>query len=128
MNTVIIDGKAARRAAQAFNLGSVIAALFVPLLMIWLGASMFVYASTAHHPNRKVVSYTRWAGYRFYGVSGFLVIFGSPIYSIFGNWEGIVALWAILVAIVVPAGIWAIVRAHREEWPDTTVQLAPTAA
>lgn len=115
MNTVIIDGKAARRAAQAFNLGSVIAALFV-------------YASMAHYPNEKVVSYTRWAGYRFYGVSGFLVIFGSPIYSIFGNWEGVVAPWAILVAIVVPAGIRAIVRAHREEWPDTTVRIAPTAA
>lgn len=128
MKTVVIDAKAARRAALAFNLGSVIAAVFVPLLMLWIGASMFVYASMAHHPNEKVVAYNRWAGYRFYGVSGFLVIFGSPIYSIFNNWEGIMVLWGILFAVVVPAGVWAMIRAHKDEWSDTTVQLAPAAA
>ncbi len=114
-----ILAKDSRLAAQAFNLGSILAVLIAPLLMIWIAVSIFVYASIAHHPNKKVAEYNRWAGYRFYGVAGFMVPFGSPIYEIFGNWHGVLALWAIMFIVVVPWGIWSVIKAHREEWTET---------
>ena len=123
-----IAAKDSRLAAQAFNIGSIIAVLIAPLLMIWIAVSIFVYASVAHHPNTKVAAYNRWAGYRFYSVAGFMVPFGSPIYEIFGNWHGVLALWAIMFIVDVPWGIWSVIKAYREEWPEMQIEAALSVA
>lgn len=123
-NQLIISAKDSCRAAQMFNFGSIIAVLIAPLLMIWIAASIFVYASIAHHPNTKVAKYNQWAGYRFYGAAGSMMVFGSGIYHIFNNWHGLLAIWAIMFTIVVPAGILSIIKANNEEWLETQVGVA----
>ena len=76
MKTVekLISAAQCRRSAQIFIIGSIIAVLVPPLLMVWIAASIFAYASVAHHPDMRVREYQRWAGYRFYGLVGTLVV------------------------------------------------------
>lgn len=119
----VITAAQSRFSAQLFNIASVIATLIPPLLMIWIAASIFVYASIAHHPNPRTVYYNRISGYRFYGAAGAMVVFGQPIYSLFNNWHGLVAAWAILAIVVVPWGLWDISRARREPWQDMTIEV-----
>ena len=123
-NKHIITASQSRLAAQLFNIGSIVAVLVFPLLMIWIALSIFVYASIAHHPNPRVRAYNRWAGYRFYGAAGFMIPFGSPIYGIFGNWHGVLALWAIMFIVVIPWGIWSVIKVYRDEWQETVVEAA----
>lgn len=123
MATKIVTGKSALFAARLFNIASITATLFAPLLMIWIAASIFAYASVAHHPNPRAVYYNRISGYRFYGATGAMVIFGQPLYGLFGNWHGLVAAWLIVVVVVVPLGIWDIYRAGREKWEDLTIEV-----
>ncbi len=125
MATLSISGKSALFAARLFNIASIVATLVAPLLMIWIALSIFTYASIAHHPNPRTVYYNRWAGYRFYAAAGAGVLAGQPIYSLFENWHGLVAVWVLMVLIVVPAGIWDIVRAGRESWQDITIEVEP---
>lgn len=112
-----------RFSAQIFNIASIVAVVIPPLLMIWIAVSIFVYASIAYHPNPKVVKYNRWGGYRFYGVAGFLIPFGQPIYGYFKGWEGVLAIWILLLVVVVPGGIWDIIRAQRDKWEDMVVEV-----
>lgn len=115
----------ARFAAQLFNLASIVAVLLpLPLLLIWVGASMFVYAANAHHPNPRVAYYTRRAGYRFYAVAGALVILGQPIISWLGGFKGVFAIWILLAVGVIPAAVWDILKARRELWRDTVIEVA----
>ncbi|NOT16970.1 MAG: hypothetical protein HOP20_02735 [Sulfuriferula sp.] len=123
MTTKTITAASALFSARLFNIASITATLIAPLLMIWIAASIFVYASVAHHPEARVVYYNRISGYRFYGATGAMVIFGQPIYSLFGNWHGLVAAWLILVVVVVPFGIVDIIRAGRENWQDLTIEV-----
>lgn len=123
MATKTITGKSALFAARLFNIASITATLIAPLLMIWIAASIFAYASVAHHPNPRTVYYNRISGYRFYGATGAMVVFGQPIYSLFNNWHGLVAAWLILVVVVVPFGLWDIIRAGRENWQDLTIEV-----
>ena len=118
---LIISPKDSCRAAQMFNFGSIIAVLIAPLLMIWIAASIFVYASIAHHPNAKVAKYNQWAGYRFYGAAGAMMVFGTPIYHIFNDWHGLLAIWTIMFVVVVPAGILSIIKAYKEQWSVTQI-------
>lgn len=111
-----------RLSARIFNLASMAASAIPPLLMIWIAASIFVYASVAHHPNPRVVHYNRVAGYRFYGVAGAMVVFGQPIYGLFGNWHGLLAVWAIIAVVVIPLGIRDLVRVQRENWQDIEIE------
>lgn len=117
----IISAAQQRSSARIFNLASMIAVLFPPLLMIWIGASIFAYASVAHHPNPKVVHYNRFAGYRFYGVAGAMVVLGQPIYGLFGNWHGLLAVWAIMALAVIPLGLRDLIRVQRENWQDMDI-------
>lgn len=119
----VITAGQSRFSAQLFNIASVIATLIPPLLMIWIAASIFVYASIAHHPNPRTVYYNRISGYRFYGAAGAMVVFGQPVYSLFGNWHGLVAIWAVLAIVVVPWGLWSIYTAGREQWQDMTIEV-----
>lgn len=113
-----------RFAAQVFNLATIVAVLIpLPLLMIWVGASMFVYAANAHHPDERVAQYTRRAGFRFYGVAGAMVIFGQPIVSWLGGWKGVLAIWAIFAVVLIPMAVWEIFKARREEWRDIVVEV-----
>ncbi len=98
--------------------------LSLPPVMIWLGASIFVYASIAHHPNPRTVHYNKWAGYRYYGVMGSLVVFGQPIYGLLGGWVGLMLVLGLAVAIIVPWALFDIYKAAREPWADMTIEVA----
>lgn len=115
--TKTITGDQCRRAATLFNLGNIIAiAIPFPLLIFWFGASMVIYAMNRHHPNEKVGHYTQQAAYRFYFITGFLVVIGTFIP---GGREGLVyyaALWASGIAIMVPWSLWDILKIRRDVW------------
>ena len=143
----VISASSARFAAQLFNiitvaalmisltallLGKLLAShkigflpfvLSLPPVMIWLGASIFVYASIAHHPNPRTAHYNKWAGYRFYGVMGSLVVIGQPIYGLIGGFGGLMLVLGLAVAIIVPWALFDIWRAAREKWEDLTVEV-----
>jgi hypothetical protein len=143
----VIPAASSRFAAQIFNILSVTALLVslvaltlgkllaghkigflpfvlsLPPVMLWLAASIFVYAAIAHHPNPRTVFYNKWAGYRFYGVMGSLVVFGQPLYGLFGGWQGLMLVLGLAVAIIVPWSLWDIYRAAREPWQDITLEV-----
>jgi hypothetical protein len=145
--TRLIPATSSRFAAQIFNiltvaslllsisallLGKLLASqkvgflpfvLSLPPVMIWLGASIFVYASIAHHPNPLVAHYNKWAGYRFYGVMGSLVVIGPAIYGLLGGWQGLMLVLGSAVAIIVPWAIYDIIQAAREPWQDITIEV-----
>jgi hypothetical protein len=124
-NTVITAAQS-RFSAKVFTLASIVATLIPPLLMIWIAVSIFVYASIAHHPNPVVANYNKWSGYRFYGATGFLTVFGQPIYTLVDDWKiSLPLLWGILAIVVIPWGIIDIVRANKENWQDMVIE-APT--
>lgn len=106
------------------NIGFLPFVLSLPPVMIWLGASIFVYASIAHHPNARTVHYNKWAGYRFYGVMGSMVVFGQLIYGLVGGWQGLMLVLGLAVAIIVPWAIVDIVKAAREPWEDMTIEVS----
>jgi hypothetical protein len=97
--------------------------LSLPPVMIWLGASIFVYASIAHHPNPLTAHYNKWAGYRYYGVMGSLVVFGQPIYDLLGGWLGLMLVLGLAVMIIVPWALFDIYKAAREPWQDLIVEV-----
>ena len=98
--------------------------LSLPPVMLWLGASIFVYASIAHHPNSRTTHYNKWAGYRFYGVMGSLVVIGPAIYGLLGGWLGLMLVLGLAVLIIVPWAIYDIYKAAREPWQDMTIEVA----
>jgi hypothetical protein len=144
----VISASSSRFAAQLFNLITVVAlmisltalllgkllashkigflpfVLSLPPVMIWLGGSIFVYASIAHHPNARTAYYNKWAGYRFYGVMGSLVVIGPAIYGLLGGWQGLMLVLGLAVAIIVPWAIYDIYKAAREPWQDITIEVA----
>ncbi len=97
--------------------------LSLPPVMIWLGASIFVYASIAHHPNPRTTHYNKWAGYRYYGVMGSLVVFGQPLYDLLGGWPGLMLVLGLAVTIIVPWALFDIYKAAREPWQDMTIEV-----
>ena len=121
--TKIVSAANQRLSAKVFNLASMVATAIPPLLMIWVAASIFVYASVAHHPNPRVTQYNRIAGYRFYGVAGTMVVLGQPIYGLFGNWHGLVAVWAVMALVVLPWGIRDLIRVEQDEWKDMEIEV-----
>lgn len=123
MATHVVTAKGALLAARLFNIASIVATVVAPLLMIWIAASIFTYAAIAHHPNPTTVYYNRWAGYRFYGATGAMVVAGQPLYAVFNNWHGLVLIWALMVLVVVPWGLRDIWRAGKEEWQDMTIEV-----
>jgi hypothetical protein len=144
----VISASSSRFAAQLFNIITVVALLIsltalllgkllashnigflpfvlsLPPVMLWLGASIFVYASIAHHPNPRTTHYNKWAGYRFYGVMGSLMVIGPAIYGLLDGWQGLMLVLGLAVAIIVPWAIYDIVRAAREPWQDMTIDVA----
>jgi len=144
----VISAASSRFAAQLFNIITVVALLIsltalllgkllathkigflpfvlsLPPVMLWLGASIFVYASIAHHPNPRTTHYNKWAGYRFYGVMGSLMVIGPAIYGLLDGWQGLMLVLGTAVLIIVPWAIYDIYKAAREPWQDMTIEVA----
>lgn len=116
-----------RRSAQLFILGSILAVVVFPLIMVWIAASIFVYASAAHHPDRRVGEFQRWAGYRFYGLVGTLVVtlnFSGEMKAwVGGGVNLLIAVWVVSLLVVVPLGIRDLIRISRENWQDMLVEV-----
>ncbi|HSJ79656.1 MAG TPA: hypothetical protein VK910_00465 [Thiobacillus sp.] len=144
----VISASSSRFAAQLFNiltvaalsisltallLGKLLASqkigflpfvLSLPPVMLWLGASIFVYAGIAHHPNPRTVHFNKWAGYRFYGVMGSLMVIGPAIYGLLDGWQGLMLVLGLAVLIIVPWALFDIYKAAREPWQDMTIEVA----
>ncbi len=144
----VISASSSRFSAQLFNLITVIVLLismttlllgklfvsqkigFLPLvlsmppIMIWLGGSIFVYASIANHPNPRTAHYNKWAGYRYYGVMGGLMVLGPPLYDLVEGWQGLMLVLGLAVTIIVPWALFDIYKAAREPWQDMTIEVA----
>jgi hypothetical protein len=129
MKTVekLISAAQCRRSAQIFIIGSMISVLVPPLLMVWIAASIFAYASVAHHPDMRVREYQRWAGYRFYGLVGTLVVvlnFSGAMQAWLGGGMNLVfTVWVVSLLVVVPLGIRDLIRISRENWQDMLVEV-----
>ncbi|HUX62480.1 hypothetical protein [Sulfuricella sp.] len=129
MKTVekLISAAQCRRSAQIFIIGSIIAVLVPPLLMVWIAASIFAYASIAHHPDMRVREYQRWAGYRFYGLVGTLVVvlnFSGAMQAWLGGGKNLVfTVWVVSLLVIVPLGIRDLIRISRENWQDMWVEV-----
>jgi hypothetical protein len=144
----VISASSSRFAAQLFNIITVVAlsisltalllgkllasqkigflpfVLSLPPVMLWLGASIFVYAGIAHHPNPRTVHFNKWAGYRFYGVMGSLMVIGPAIYGLLDGWQGLMLVLGLAVLIIVPWALFDIYRAAREPWQNMTIEVA----
>jgi hypothetical protein len=116
--------------ATLFTLGQNIAdkkmaflplAMSLPPVMLWLAASIFVYAMVAHHPDLKVRHYNKWAGYRYYAVVGTLTVLANDIAHLPTGWGGV---WALFILALVPWSLYDIWQAGKEDWQD--IQLEPT--
>lgn len=129
MKTVekLISASQCRRSAQIFIIGSIISVLVPPLLMVWIAASIFVYASVAHHPDMRVREFQRHAGYRFYGLVGTLVVLlnfsGAMKDWVGGGMNLMFTVWAISLLAVVPLGVRDLIRISRENWQDMMVEV-----
>ncbi len=95
-------------------------AMALPPIMLWLAASIFVYAMIAHHPNERVRHYNKWAGYRYYAIVGFLTIFSNDIAQQLGGWLTVLGIG---VMALVPWATWDVVRAGREGWIDMEIEV-----
>ena len=125
MPVKICTARQQMRAAQTFTFFSIIAVLLLPAIipmLLWIAASIFVYAAAACHPNPKVCDYIKYSGYRFYGIVGALVIilnFSSHLAKMAGGAIPLAAIiWVVCILIVVPLGIRDLLRAKNEPWQD----------
>ena len=114
-------------AASLFGLGSLIAdkklaflpmAMSLPPIMIWLAASIFVYASIAHHPDLTVRHYNKWAGYRYYSVVGILTVLANDLAHLPTGWNGV---WALMLLTLIPWALYDVWKAGQENWRDIEV-------
>ncbi|HSH28610.1 MAG TPA: hypothetical protein VK971_01785 [Thiohalobacter sp.] len=118
-----VTARSARFSAAVFNYGNIISLLApFPLMIFWLGASMFVYAMNRHHPNEKVGHYTQQAAYRLYGVTGFFVAVAMflPV-----NLNYYLIAWAIGATILLPLTLRDLIRIRRESWEDMEILAEP---
>jgi len=117
----IITAKQSRFAAKVFNLGTIASVLIpFPLFIFWFGASMFVYAMYRHHPNARVGFYTQRAAYIYYTLAGLLVpvLTFAPKQFFAEYWW---ALWVVAILGVVPIALMQIIKAHKEDWDDVSI-------
>lgn len=116
-----VSGRGARWASAVFNFGNMAAILIpLPIGLLWLGASMVVYAMNRHHPNPKVGHYTQQAAYRFYGVVGFFVAVATFFPG--QDWTYYLYAWALAAAVLLPWSMLDLVRIYRDEWQDLVLE------
>lgn len=125
----IITAKQQERAAQSFAFFSSLSVLLLPAIipmLLWIAASIFVYAAVAHHPNHKVREYLKFAGYRFYGLLGALVValnFSPQMAKWVGGWPQLaIIIWILSILVVIPFAVRDILRARQEPWEDMLVE------
>ncbi len=123
-NTQVLTARSCRFAASLFNYGNIITVLLPPVGLLWLAASMVIYALNRHHPNERVGYYTQQAAYRIYGVTG--VIVAAAIFIPKNGLNYYLAIWALAVLIIVPLSIRDLVRIRRDDWCDVEVELTAT--
>lgn len=127
MSTRVISSKQQKLSAQLFAICTNIAVLLPILVPIWIAASIFVYASIAHHPNTRVRDYLVPQGYRFYGVIGALVVilnFSSQLANMVGGGKNLILIcWALAFLVIVPLNIRDILRANKEPWREITTEV-----
>ncbi len=139
----IIPAANQRRAASWFNYGNLIVVILagIPLLLagsatgltmifstaaaiipiiFWFGGSMLLYALNKHHPNPKVGHYTQWAAYRFYAITGSLIVIGTFFPSDIRYYQ---AFWAVAALILIPWSIYDLRKIQREDWQP--IQIPP---
>jgi hypothetical protein len=116
---LIARGSSARNAATWMHYGNIIALTLIPLILLWCGASMLVYALNRHHPNPKVGYYTQRGATRFYAITGFLVVVATFIPG--GGWQYYVIAWALAALIIIPWSIVDLVRIYKDEWVDVPI-------
>lgn len=120
--TKIITAKQSRGTAAQFNWGNIVAILIpFPLVIFWFGASMVLYAMNRFHPNEKVGAYTQKAAYRFYFITGLLVICGVFIPSGGDSLWFYAAIWLSGVAIMLPLSIYDLYRIRHDDWQDVEI-------
>ena len=64
--------------------------------------------------------YNQWAGYRYYGLVGFMTVFANDFAHLPVGWW---VVWGLLFLALVPSP-WDIWRAGREEWRDLQVEVS----
>ena len=94
-------------------------AMSLPPVMIWLAASIFVYAAIAHHPDLRVRHYNKWAGYRYYALVGFLTIFANDLAHLPTGWSGV---WALMILFLIPWSLYDVWKAGKEDWQDIELE------
>lgn len=120
--TKTITAAQSRRTASQFNWGNMVAVLLpFPLMIFWFGASMVIYAMNRHHPVDKVGHYTQLAAYRFYFITGLLVVVGTLIP---GGRESLwyyLYLWLGGIAIMLPWSLYDLRRIRLDDWQDVDI-------
>ena len=119
-NSMTMTAGSCRFAACLLNYGNIAMALIPPLALLWLAASMVVYAMNRHHPEERVGEYTQRAAYRVYGVTGLVV--AVAMFIPLGAWDYYLALWALAVLFIVPLSIKDLLKIRRENWCDLTIE------
>jgi len=119
-DTILLSGKSCRFAAALFNYGNILAVLLPPVGLLWLAASMVVYAMNRHHPNEKVGEYTQQAAYRIYGVTGLIV--AAAVFIPKDGLNYYLGIWAAAVLIIVPWSILDLWRIRKDDWQDIEIE------
>lgn len=97
------------------------AAAIIPIIF-WFGGSMLLYALNKHHPNPKVGHYTQWAAYRFYAITGSLIVIGTFFPSDIRYYQ---AFWAVAALILIPWSIYDLRKIQREDWQPIQIPTRP---
>jgi len=118
--TVLLTGKSCRFAAALFNYGNILTVLLPPVGLLWLAASMVVYAMNRHHPNEKVGEYTQQAAYRIYGVIGMIV--AAAVFIPKDSLNYYLGIWIAAVLIIVPWSILDLWRIRKDDWQDIEIE------
>ena len=114
----VVSADSARFASKIFNYGNIVAMLSpFPVGILWMGASMLVYAMNRHNPNPRVGYYTQRAATRLYALIGVVVV----VANFFSGWQPWAVTWAICAGIIIPLSIYDLVRIQRETWTDTEI-------
>lgn len=135
-STELLSGRSAKHAASVLHLGNLItillplfaiyswffseehsfaALIVIPILVIWIGASMLLYAIHRHHPNPKVGRYTKRATHWFFAAVGGFVVVGI-FFPIDARYY--LGAWLLAALAIVPWSIWNLIQIARDEWSD----------
>jgi len=120
VDTEVLSAGSCRFAACLFNYGNIITVLLPPLGLLWIAASMVIYAMNRHHPNEKVGHYTQQAAYRIYGVIGFIV--AAAIFIPKNGLYYYLGLWVMAILIILPLSIRDLLTIRKDDWCDVEIE------